>query len=264
MPQGLIALTQGSPAWPPKRANEQNPGPSFCYGLRMLHEFLTRNRDEVIRRCRDHEARRHAPATFPAVAEHGVPLFLKQLTDTLAHEHMSLAESFAKTNPPHLPMSIGRAAALHGAEMLRQGCTVDQVVRTYGDVCQNVTEMAIEQKSTISIKEFRILNRCLDDAIADAVTAFSRARQALSEKLGENSEALQSRLESIGEDQRRLIDTALHAFSAVRTGSIGFSGATGTVLMHTLLELRDLAKKVGLAATLAYVVPPEAAPGSQV
>lgn len=225
----------------------------------MLHEFLTQNCDEVIRRCRAHATKRRVPSRFPDVTEHGVPLFLKQLIDTLAYEHMSRAASFARTNPPQMPMSIGRAAALHGAELLRLGCTVDQVVHTYGDVCQNVTEMAIEQKSSITIDEFRILNRCLDDAIADAVTAFARERQAASEN--GRAEALQDQLELIGEDQRRLIDTALHAFSAVRTGSIGFSGATGTVLMHTLIELRDLAKKVGLAATPSYGLPPLVPPG---
>jgi hypothetical protein len=210
----------------------------------MLHDFLTANRDELIRRCRENEAKRAARHRFPDVIDHGIPVFLQQLTDTLRHEHLALAGKFAKTDPAPLPQSIGRAAALHGAELLRLGYTVDQVVRDYGDVCQTVTQMAIEQKSVISIDEFRTLNRCLDDAIADAVMAFGRDRQAENE----HSEALQNRLESIAEDQRRLIDTALQAFSAVRTGSIGFSGATGTVLMHTLLELRDLARTVTDAA----------------
>ncbi len=212
----------------------------------MLYKFLTEHRDELIRRCRQKEARRK-PSRHPAVTEHGVPMFVQQLTDTLRHEKLASAQMFAKADPPPLPLSIGRAAALHGAELLRLGYTVDQVVRDYGDVCQAVTEMAIEQKEHIAIDEFRTLNRCLDDAIADAVTAFARDRKALDEE----SEALQNRLESIADDQRRLIDTALQAFSAVRTGSIGFSGATGTVLMHTLLELRDLARSVTEAATPA-------------
>lgn len=213
----------------------------------MLHQLLTDNRDELIRRCRENETKRISPSRFPGISEHGVPLFLGQLTDTLRHEHMALAGSFARVEPVPVPMSIGRAAALHGAELLRLGATVDQVVRDYGDVCQTVTQMAIEQKATITIDEFRTLNRCLDDAIAEAVTAFGRERRASSA----NDEALQNRLESIADDQRRLIDTALQAFSAVRTGSIGFSGATGTVLMHTLLELRDLARSVTQAATPA-------------
>jgi len=209
----------------------------------MLYEFLNENTDELIRRCRANESKRRAPRGIPEEASDGVPLFLKQLIDTLRHEHLALAGTFAKVDPAPVPPSIGRAAALHGAQMLNRGYTVDQVVRDYGDVCQTVTELAIDQRSTITIDEFRTLNRCLDDAIAVAVTAFGQAR-----RVEEQGEALQSRLESIADDQRRLIDTALQAFSAVRTGSIGFSGATGTVLMHTLLELRDLARLVGEAA----------------
>ena len=210
----------------------------------MLYEFLNENSEELIRRCRASEAKRRVPRGIPEQTTDGVPLFLQQLIDTLRHEHLALAGTFAKVDPAPVPPSIGRAAALHGAAMLRHGYTVDQVVRDYGDVCQTVTQLAIDQRSTITIDEFRTLNRCLDDAIADAVTAFGRDRKAIHEE----TEALQNRLESIAEDQRRLIDTALQAFSAVRTGSIGFSGATGTVLMHTLLELRDLAKAVGEAA----------------
>lgn len=218
----------------------------------MLYEFLITNHDELIARCRVNEAKRAVRHRFPDVVDNGIPMFLQQLTETLKHEHFARAGTFAQTHPAPVPQSIGRAAALHGAELLRLGYTVDQVVRDYGDVCQTVTEMAIEQKAAIAIAEFRTLNRCLDDAIADAVTAFGRDRKAIHEE----SEALQNRLESIAEDQRRLIDTALQAFSAVRTGSIGFSGATGTVLMHTLLELRDLARSVSEAATAAAPAPP--------
>ncbi len=222
----------------------------------MLHEFLSTNRDEVLRRCRKNETKRSSAAQFRAVSDHGVPLFLTQVVETLEHESLSRAGSFGKANPAPVPHSIGRAAALHGAELLRQGCTVDQVVRDYGDVCQTVTEMAIEHKAQISVDEFRTLNRCLDDAIADAVTAFGRDRQAANAQ----SEIMRDRLETLAHEQRRLIDTALQAFSAVRTGSIGFSGATGTVLMHTLLELRELA--VGVAQIALPPLADEKAPAA--
>jgi hypothetical protein len=76
-------------------------------------------------------------------------------------------------------MAITRAAGIHGADLLRQGYSVEQVVRDYGDVCQSVTELASEQETKISTVEFGVLNRCLDDAIAEAVTTFGRARQVL-------------------------------------------------------------------------------------
>jgi hypothetical protein len=80
--------------------------------------------------------------------------------------------------PTPAQTSIGRAAALHGAKLLRRGFSVDQVVHDYGDVCQCVTALAVEQESVISVDEFHTLNRCLDNAIADAVAAFGAARLA--------------------------------------------------------------------------------------
>lgn len=38
----------------------------------------------------------------------------------------------------------------------------------YGDACQSVTEIAVETHAPIDADDFRTLNRCLDDAIADA------------------------------------------------------------------------------------------------
>lgn len=207
----------------------------------MLHEFLTSNRDELIRRCKRREAQRAEPGNLGAATDRGVPLFMQQLVETLRHEQMGQAKNFGRAEPLPVPMHMGRAAALHGAELLRLGYSIDQVVHGYGDVCQSVTEMAIEQRFSITAEEFRTLNRCLDDAIADAVTAFGSESVAAS---GVHADVLQYRLDCISEEQQRLIETAMHAFSAVRTGSIGLSGATGTVLMHTLLELRDLAKNV--------------------
>jgi hypothetical protein len=44
----------------------------------------------------------------------------------------------------------------------------------YGDVCQSITDLAVETRAPISSDDFRTLNRCLDDAIAGAVTEFAR------------------------------------------------------------------------------------------
>lgn len=212
----------------------------------MLHEFVTRNNQELIRRCRHKEAARAGHgAPDPDSAGEGVPLFLKQLVETLRQEIESSARNYGRADEVPAQSLIGAAAARHGAEMLRLGYSIDQVVHGYGDVCQSVTELALEQRAVIGTNDFRILNRCLDEAIAGAVMSFGHAREA-----AEAGDASDQRFElrTISEDQERLINTAMHAFSAVRTGSIGLSGATGTVLMHTLLELRDLAKKILLVS----------------
>jgi hypothetical protein len=166
-----------------------------------------------------------------------VPLFLQQLAETLRCEQLTLAREASEPGRTPAPSEIGRAAALHGTELLRLGYSVDQVVHHYGDVCQAVTDLAVEQEELISADEFRTLNRCLDEAIADAVTAFGRDREiAISDK----AEVLHKRLGSRADEARRLIDMAIQTFAAIKTGNIGLTGATGTALVNSLFGLRDL------------------------
>jgi hypothetical protein len=145
--------------------------------LSLLHAFLTSNRQELINRCRANVAKKCAPHWHPAAIDYGVPLFLQQLVETLRVEQQISPRDLTEPLPTPAPTEIGRAAALHGAELLRLGYSVDQVVHDYGDLCQSVTALAVEQEVPISIDEFRTLNRCLDNAIADAVTSFGRCRQ---------------------------------------------------------------------------------------
>ena len=109
-------------------------GPSRAeYPCKMLHEFLTSNRQLLISRCREKVAQRFEPTETPATIDHGVPLFLQQLVETLRVEQNTDARS-VESEPAPAPTEIGRAAALHGAELLRQGFSIDQVVHAYGDV----------------------------------------------------------------------------------------------------------------------------------
>jgi hypothetical protein len=203
----------------------------------MLHEFLTANRQLLIARCREKVAKRFAPAESAAQIDHGVPLFLQQLVDILRVEQETHLREATNTEPAPAETVIGRAAASHGAELLRRGFTVDQVVHDYGDVCQCVTALAVEQESVISVDEFRTLDRCLDNAIADAVASFGAARVAWMER---QADGLQRRLIAYTAEQRRLIDIAVESLAAIKTGIVGSSGPTGTMLSQTLEELRSL------------------------
>jgi hypothetical protein len=135
---------------------------------------------------------------------------------------------------------IGRSAALQGTEFLRLGYSLDQVVHGYGDVCQAITTLAVEQTAPISADEFRTLNRCLDNAIADAVSAFGGAGQV--SRMAQ-AETLSERLNAYAHEQRRLVDIAVHAYSAIKAGTVGMAGATGALLVHTLEELRALPER---------------------
>jgi hypothetical protein len=207
----------------------------------MLHQFLTDNRDELIARCRAKVAKRPAANLTGEELKHGIPAFLAQLTRTLlapsASERLHIS---GPAEPGHstAQSEIGDTAASHGSELLRMGYSVEQVVHDYGDLCQSVTELAVEQKAPIAAEDFRTLNQCLDNAIAGAVTEYGRQRDQ--DRSDAGNATSNERLGSLGHQLRDLVHGAMLAVEAVKTGAVGFSGATGAVLDLSLVRLRDL------------------------
>jgi len=123
----------------------------------MLYEFIAGNRDLIISRTRELVARRSWPSVSTHELEHGVPLFLTQLSETLRLE---------ATATPFPKGAIGSTAARHGEELSAAGFNVSQVVQDYGDICQAITQLAVEQNAPITVEEFQTLNRSLDTAIS--------------------------------------------------------------------------------------------------
>ena len=209
----------------------------------MLHEFLSANRPELIERCALKVAQRPAPKPTEDELDHGISLFLDQLIKTLHMERMPNPMRSREVSGPSGGASpdlseIGVAAARHGLELLEHGFTVDQVVHDYGDLCQAITDLAFERGQEIGIDEFRTLNRCLDNAIAGAVTEFAYQRDILT--TGRDAQALNERLGFLAHELRNLIQTATLAVSAIKSGNIGLAGATGAVLDRSLIGLRNL------------------------
>jgi len=192
----------------------------------MLHELIEIHREDIIARCRAKVATRSVPPPTRAEIDHGVPLFLDQLVAAL------------RSGGRRLNTDISRSAVLHGHDLLLQGFTVSQVVHDYGDVCQSITDLAMEMNAPISIDDFRTLNQCLDDAIAGAVTEFGRGRNqsTLDGEAARGSE----RLGFLAHELRNLMNTAIIAFEVLKTGNVGVAGSTGKVLHRSLVGARDL------------------------
>ena len=226
----------------------------------MLDEFLQVHREELISRCREKVGKRPAPRPTEREVRYGIPLFLDQLIQALRLARtVGAAEagnvSFALSEIQLAPRNsdIGRGAAQHGNELLRRGFTVDQVVHDYGDLCQAVTEMAVEQHATVGPDEFRTLNRCLDDAIADAVTEFARQRDQII--LDEATRAMNERLGFFAHELRNLVHTAILSAAAIKKGTVGFGGATGQVHERSLIALRDLIDRTLVEVRLTAGIP---------
>ena len=194
----------------------------------MLHEFITLYRDEIIKRCRAKVAARSIPPPSEDEINHGVPMFLDQLVDALRAGEETRASS----------ADIDKSAGEHGHDLLLKGFTVSQVVHDYGDVCQTITELAVETNAPISAEDFRTLNRCLDEAIASAVTMYTRESQQA--RFDESEERSKERVGFLVHELRNLVNTAMVAFEVLKTGNVGVTGSTGAVLSRSLTALRDL------------------------
>jgi hypothetical protein len=198
-----------------------------------LDQFLKDHRDELIRRTRAKVASRPSPPSNETELEHGVPLFLSQLSATLEDQGLGGTDHSARASDSAHP-NIGASAALHGRDLMRFGFTLEQVVHDYGDVCQAVTELAEELGTTLSIAEFHTLNRCLDNAIAGAVSSWSDERDRTRSDKGTDT-----LLRNLG----KLVDQARTTYDVVREGRVAIGGATGTLLNRALMDMRALIDK---------------------
>jgi signal transduction histidine kinase len=229
-------------------------------GIDMLHDFLEQNRARLIDRCRSKVLLRRAPPPTPVGLEYGIPLFLGQLIDALRAE--GRVAGFAPNDasdgmapaPSPLSTEIEETATKHGSEMLLRGFTVNQVVHDYGDLCQSITELAAESGARIAPDEFNVLNRCLDDAIAEAVTSYQaqRERQVAESQRRETGE----RLGSAAHELRSLLGTAALAFEAMKAGTVGTAGATSAVLARSLAGMRDMINRTLAEVRLDASIPP--------
>ncbi len=211
----------------------------------MLHEFLSARRSQLIDRCTASAAIRNSSNATPLIADQskfGIPLFLDQLVKTLRAEEIGGSDAGEKISGPiggsSTSSELGSAALKHGRELSQHGLTVEQVVHDYGDLCQAITGLAFELDVPITTSEFKTLNRCLDIGIAEAVTEFSFQRDVINGD--RESQALNQRIGSLAHDLRDHISTATYALRVIKSGKVGFAGATGAVLDRSLIGMRNV------------------------
>lgn len=209
----------------------------------MMHVFLAENRAELERRCRDKVAKRPLRFSTEIQLREGIPIFLDQLIRTLkAEEAGKLAQSLAISGPAdgsaQGTSELADSASTHGGKLLALGYSVSQVVHDYGDLCQAVSDLAVALGEQFAVEEFRTLNRCLDNGIAEAVSEFIQRRDVLI--ANEQALALSQRIGFFAHELRNHLGTAGLAVAAIKQGGMGVTGATGAVLDRSLVGLRTL------------------------
>ncbi len=194
----------------------------------MLRDFLANQREEILARARLRVAERNTPAATDAELLHGLPVFLDQLDEALRR-----ATSQEAVDHVEIQKSAGR----HGEDLFRKGLSVAQVVHDYGDLCQVITALAVEQKVAIAAEDFSALNLCLDDAIAGAVTEYTRQHERSISREGTE------RLGILSHEMRNLLGSAMLSFATIKRGTVAAGGSTGAVLDRSLLGLQRLLER---------------------
>ena len=174
-----------------------------------LGHFIGAHREELLSRCRLKVAKRPDPPPTDAEIARGIPQFLDDITGELS-------------GGASRKLEMAQRATQHGADLFSDGFTLSQVVHDYGAVCQSVTDLAVELGAPISVEDFRTLNRCLDDSIANAVSA--HGRQGIGQSMTVSN----------------LVSTAMHGFEALQSGRVGIDGATGRLVQRCLSSLNEL------------------------
>ena len=120
----------------------------------MLHEFITSYRDPIIARTREKLTDRPWPLASTSELEHGVPLFLTQLADTLRLE---------TTSTPFSQQTIGASATKHGRELRALGFGPDGLLTFIEDNNGNrlTVEYAAGRPTRLSHSPKRRRRRCV-------------------------------------------------------------------------------------------------------
>ena len=97
----------------------------------------------------------------------------------------------------------------------------------------------METNAPINTAEFKTLNWCLDEGIAQAVLAFTTPEPPDVNALNAARLKQDSRLDEFALRTYH-IERSSNAVSAMRSGKVGFDGATAAVLDQSLNSLRKL------------------------
>lgn len=218
----------------------------------MLHEFLLKNEKEILASTEERTLELAGNHPSSDQLKKGLPVFSKQIieiirladgpSDPPPKDIAAIAKAADTCDEPAMANAAGQpneaalaeTAGRHGIELFRLGYTLSHVVHAYGAMCQAITEVASRKEFEIAASEFHSLNRCLDVAIAGAVTEF-QAQQDL-----QKSKAKDIPQNLFVHEMRNALTSANMSLQMIQKGVVGVGGAIGKVLEKSLQRLGSL------------------------
>jgi hypothetical protein len=169
-----------------------------------LYQVLEARRGEVFERWRAQMSGTLVPSSMPVV----------ELLDHLPHVLDGIIEALrdprVDTGPLESSPGPEGAAAIHGAQRLRLGFSLDAVVREYGVLREAITRTALESGATIQLREHEIVANAIVAGIAEAVSEYARQRDA------ELARQANEHFAFIAHELRNPLATATNAFAVMK------------------------------------------------
>lgn len=217
-----------------------------------LLDFLKTNEKLVQARVEEKSSALAGVRQVSEVPKSGLSIFFKQLLRVLESapteavplevDKAGMVKAANDGDEPAIAAAAGRpfdvevakSAGDRGKELQQLGYTLSHVVHEYGAICQAITEIAIEKGAAITTEEFRALNRCLDTAIAGAVTMFH------TERAEDVTNRETQHLGFLAHELRNALAVVNTSLRLIRSGTVGFNGSIGQVLDRALKRQQEL------------------------
>jgi signal transduction histidine kinase len=206
----------------------------------MLETFIDANRSEILGHCL-----RELKLRYPDRADEDLGYGFAGFVDEVI---TALREDAREANgSPNATFGVATAAA-HAIARKRQGFDLSRVIHDYGLVCDSITELLHERDAQPSAREFQVLNRCVDEAVSQAVEAFwgethEDQRQEKAERLG-----------FLAHEIRNAVSSANMAFNLIRYGRVAPDGRTADVVQRGLARISKLVDRTLAEAQLSVEV----------
>jgi len=220
----------------------------------MLYKFLQENQKEILALTEQKSRELAGILVSSDQLKKGLPVFYAQLITVLQLEQSKLGtfanqnamvEAARASDEPALAMASGhpsdvelaKSAGVHGCELMELGYTLSHVVHAYGHMCQSITEIAEVKKYSFTPNEFHDLNRCLDVAIAGAVTQYQSLR---------DHKDMHREVEHIGmlaHELRNCLTNISISIQMIKSGVVGIGGSTAQLLDDDLKRLNEIIER---------------------
>jgi hypothetical protein len=193
----------------------------------MLRSFIVDHRSEILKKAHLRVLSR-MPVALGA-EHHGLPVFLDQVCEAL-QRHQGVQRELDQE-------AMVLSASQHGDEMFHNGLTLTQVVQDYGDARHVVSDLIMDRHWYVSMDDLQVLNSCVDDAIAGAVSEFDRQCNLCTWKGGVE------RIGMLAHEMRNVIQAASITFESIKRGTVAARGATSVMHERSLKRMNALVER---------------------